>query len=372
MKRCPSLWQVEALRDGRLTNEEQERFAEHLRSCGECMREQQLFERLGDALRTLPTPHVDERTLRQRRQALLERAHQSRQKQAPEGRPRARRYALVGVVGAACVAGLTLSVVSFSPHSEPVVDEGPRVELEADEGAIYRRKQVSSATIVELEQGRVTLRVHRVSQAQRVLVQTPDGEVEDVGTVFAVAVQAQKTRLVQVYEGRVAVRLKDHTPFVLQAGESYGPIGDADPQVSPIHDEPPNSAFKEGGGSSGAVHEHRHRRHRPAGVVHPPAQEVHSEAAHAFSQAVARLERGDAPGAAALFHAFLLHYDDTAYAEDAAFLRVVALARAGETKEVRVAAAAYLKRYPSGFRAKDVERMLGDGGRPRAAPRTDE
>jgi hypothetical protein len=46
-------------------------------------------------------------------------------------------------------------------------------------------------------------------------------------------------------------------------------------------------------------------------------------------------------------------------AEDAAYLEVVALARAGRTAEARSAAQAYLSKFPHGFRRQESERFLG-------------
>ena len=45
------------------------------------------------------------------------------------------------------------------------------------------------------------------------------------------------------------------------------------------------------------------------------------------------------------------------HGEDAAYLRVIALQRAGDADAMHVAASDYLRAYPNGFRHKDVERL---------------
>src|SRR5216117_2722246 len=69
---CPRLFEVEALRDGRLTGAELVRFQGHLGACAVCEREARALQALAEALRS-PTNlgHPDELHVRRERTRLL-------------------------------------------------------------------------------------------------------------------------------------------------------------------------------------------------------------------------------------------------------------------------------------------------------------
>jgi TolA-binding protein len=64
-----------------------------------------------------------------------------------------------------------------------------------------------------------------------------------------------------------------------------------------------------------------------------------------------------AAGAAAAFASFLAKHPHDPRAEDAAYLRVIALQRSGDSGSVRWAAQEYLRRYPEGFRRAEMEAL---------------
>jgi outer membrane protein assembly factor BamD (BamD/ComL family) len=70
---------------------------------------------------------------------------------------------------------------------------------------------------------------------------------------------------------------------------------------------------------------------------------------------MAVLNSGNNTSAASLFGAFLGEHPRDPRAEDAAYLRVIALQRAGELRGMKRAAAEYLSRHPSGFRRAEIE-----------------
>src|SRR5258708_38227197 len=74
-----------------------------------------------------------------------------------------------------------------------------------------------------------------------------------------------------------------------------------------------------------------------------------------FFAAMAGLDAGDNVGAAAAFASFLVKHPRDPRAEDAAYLRVMALQRSGDDVGTKQAAKEYLRRYPSGFRHKEAE-----------------
>ncbi len=63
------------------------------------------------------------------------------------------------------------------------------------------------------------------------------------------------------------------------------------------------------------------------------------------------------PGATTGFADFLSRYPDHERAEDAAYLRIIALQRHGDHGSMQEAAQEYLRLYPSGFRYAEVERL---------------
>jgi outer membrane protein assembly factor BamD (BamD/ComL family) len=69
------------------------------------------------------------------------------------------------------------------------------------------------------------------------------------------------------------------------------------------------------------------------------------------------LRAGDGRQAAAAFTRFLVEHPRDPMAEDAAYLRIIALQRAGASADVKRAAEEYLQRFPTGFRRAEVEKL---------------
>jgi TolA-binding protein len=76
-----------------------------------------------------------------------------------------------------------------------------------------------------------------------------------------------------------------------------------------------------------------------------------------FRRAMDALDRGDNHEAATHFAAFRAQHPRDPRAEDAAYLRVIALQRSGDTDQMKEAALAYLRLYPAGFRNAEVEKL---------------
>lgn len=74
-----------------------------------------------------------------------------------------------------------------------------------------------------------------------------------------------------------------------------------------------------------------------------------------FRVAMAALARGDHAAAATRFASFLAQHPRDRRAEDAAYLRVIALQKAGDAGGMKQAALEYQRRYPNGFRRAEVE-----------------
>jgi TolA-binding protein len=76
-----------------------------------------------------------------------------------------------------------------------------------------------------------------------------------------------------------------------------------------------------------------------------------------FRAAVALLDAGAHRDAAAAFARFRAAHPRDPRAEDAAYLRVIALQRSGADDEARRAAQDYLGLYPAGFRRAEMEKL---------------
>jgi len=381
MTRCKRIWEVEAERDGRLTQEELESLGRHLTTCADCSAERHALRALGQRLRELPNSEPDELTLRRRRQELLARAHAEHVAVEGPARIRSARalWWLPGVVAALAL------VWWLRPTQEPAGQRGAAaselperavVVLTPDRGVQYERRIEATREVVAVRQGRMSLRIRRRPGDLALVLQTPDGEIEDIGTAFAVHVEDGKTRSVEVFEGRVVVRLNGRAPQEVLAAQTYRPYqgeiaaespstpqdapGAPPSEAAPLTTAEPESApAGPRRGPSSLAPSPRPRRSPPAQAasVDGPS-EASPSAAEAFSLAASRLESGDVGRGAVLLEQFLERFPRDPHAEDAAYLRVLALLRLDRPSDARAAAHAYLARFPKGFRARDVERVL--------------
>jgi TolA-binding protein len=78
-----------------------------------------------------------------------------------------------------------------------------------------------------------------------------------------------------------------------------------------------------------------------------------------FRAATAAFNGGDNVNAAARFNAFVTAHPRDPRAQDAAYLRILALQRSGNSAAMQQAARNYLSRYPGAFRRAEVEALAG-------------
>jgi hypothetical protein len=354
---CPETSAVEALRDGRLEQEPAETLRLHLANCAECTLEAVRLERLSEELAVLRGSEANPLRVAAGRRRLLDAA-----RQVDAGGKSAFMRA-TAVVLAACAAAV---IVWFGLGRLPFgKQEQAAVSSRASDGELavtvvpaarttWSRARVEATETLNLAEGKLAVQVTRHDPRQRLLVQLPDGELEDVGTVFTVEVQGGKTRAVAVTEGRVALRLRGRSELVLSAGESFQAPDESSPGASaaalgssePPRDTPgaPGAATKSGA------------RPSPAGDELPACP-----SASLFQDGVRAFKHGEFGAAASLLERFSAACGRSNHAEDAAYLRMVALARAGRTDAARAQARAYLERFPQGFRRKEAQRLAGDG-----------
>jgi FecR protein len=347
---CPRLFEVEALRDGRLTGAELSRFQSHLGMCAVCAAEAQALQALAQELRS-PTnfadADADELHVRRERTRLLA-AFDAGLMPAPR-RSVAKPW-FVSAVALALLSALAAGAFALWPARSvpalPALAKPPEaVTIRTDSSAHWSRRIENQVETVVLESGALSIRVdHSVSQ-RRLRVILPDGELEDIGTTFSVSADAGHTTRVTVQDGSVVLRLHGKPPLALGAGDAWSPP--QGPAAAPARSTAPLApALRAAKPTSSA----------PAASVDTPEPDPSAD----FRDAMSAFNGGDNARAAARFSAFLTEHPRDPHAEDAAYLRILALQRTGNSPATQQAARDYLARYPHGFRHAEVEATWHD------------
>lgn len=332
---CARVFEAEAARDGRLTGAARAHFEAHAAGCASCAQEARGLEELARALRKSGTAgETDELHVRRERTRLLAAFDASLIPRPREGH--AKRWLAFGLA-AAMLSGLLwlraraeVPAPSKGGPADVIVPAASLAKVEAEAGARWTRRIDDGFERIVLESGTLAVRVTHASPSRRLLVVLPDGELEDIGTVFTVTADAGHTTAVRVQEGRVVLRLRDQPPRQLVAGENWTPAPAPEKSAAP-----------------------------PLVPRAAPVAPRRADAAADFRVALSALNAAESARAAALFTAFLSEHPGDSRTEDAAYLRVIALQRAGKLAEMRSAAGAYLSRYPRGFRRAEVEPLAG-------------
>jgi hypothetical protein len=347
---CARLFEVEAMRDGRLHGAELASFGRHLTACAVCLREVQALEALGEALRAPPGDEAggDELHAQRERTRLL--AAFDRGLITPAHGRGARRRLLWPAVAAAAVVGL-LVFWRARPDAQPAPTAG--VVVRADHTAVWSRRSERRRQEIELRRGALWIKVDHAAGDGPLVVLLPDGELEDIGTTFTVSADGGRTTRVVVHEGRVLLRLRGRPPVAIDPGDTWTP--ETLPATAPLAPPPATTPPLAPPSPPRTA-----ARARPVSSRAPalPDPAVH------FRAAMAALDAGDNREAAAAFTAFLGRHPRDPRAEDAAYLRVIALQRLGAHAELQRAAAVYLRRHPAGFRRPEVERLTRNPASP--------
>lgn len=348
--RCPRLFEVEAVRDGRLSGTELARFRTHLTLCADCAREARSLDALGDALREGATSgDSDELRVRRERTRLLAAFDATLVPTLP--RPFAKRWRFAAAACAALGALAVVLVFAFglgktrpktpaaSATRVPVLPAREPVTVDADRRARFTRQTEANVERIILESGALSIHVERARSPRRLLLVLPDGELEDIGTTFSVSADGGHTTRVTVQEGSVVLRLRGSPTIVLAAGDAWTRAAPPDAPGSNASPLPAPSL----------------RAGKTAPGVQAPKAAVDNSAG--FRVAMAEFNAGNYAEAAQLFGTFITSHPGDARAEDAAYLRVLALQHGGNAGATRQAARDYLGRYPAGFRHAEVESL---------------
>ena len=349
---CPRLFEVEAARDGRLVGAELASFERHMSACSVCSREAQALEAPAAALRAASAGKRDELHVRRERTRLL--ASFDGELVVP-GR-RWGRWLLWPLPVAVLVVGV-LMFWRMRP-AEPV--RVASAVVRASSAAVWSERTEDHLDQVRLERGSLWIHVDHISrQARRLLVVLPDGELEDTGTTFSVSTEAGRTTRVEVQDGSVVLRVRGQLPVAIGPGGTWSPV----PTPAPAADGSSSStepAPAPGASPPSPIATSLARPSNSSSPVSlvPLASAVAPDPSDDFRAAMATFNGGDNAAAAAAFASFLAKHPRDPRAEDAAYLRVIALRRSGDDGAVKQAGAEYLRRYPAGFRHAEVETLL--------------
>lgn len=320
---CARTWEIEAARDGRVSDAAKAALDRHVEQCSICREEMDYLEGVSRALGELGAPDVNDIALRRLRQRILRRADaELAGRSVPPARPRRTPFVVAPIALAAALVALlfwsrwTNSVMSPSP----AVVATTTVDATGDGDARWSKHTEGETERVDLSDGTLRLRVRKAPNGRKVVVRVPDGEIEDLGTIFHVVVRDGVTRRVAVEEGRVTIRLTNAAPITIGSGQTWE------------RSEPPTAMAT-----------------APPVVLTPSA----SPASSVLSTPAVRQRPTAPPKEASSALAVPAHGDE----EDAAYLRAVRLVREGRESEARDAARDYLRRFPDGFRREEMGRI---------------
>lgn len=323
---CARSWEVEAVRDGRLRGNDADSLRRHLQTCAACQREETALDALHHGLAELPRPRLDALAGRRIRQRVLTDHNAWLLRQDRGAAPWRRPRPWVLAASLVALAGAGWWQRSRGTDAALLVARPPLVDVVASAGALWSRKATAHEVRVTLERGELRLGITRDNPKDRVLVVVPDGEIEDFGTVFRVAASAGSTDSVHVEQGSVVMRLRDHAPLRLTAGQAWQrdegePVSAASaaPSAAPSAALVPQASSSPRGEPEGRRHTMSRTRAQPLEAAPPSSSDVAG-----------------------------------ARAEDDAYLHLIELVRQGRGEEARTAAKDYLLRFPNGFRRIEV------------------
>jgi len=353
---CARLFEAEAMRDGRLTGDQLTSFARHTTGCAACRREVQAFEALADVLRVEAgggAPADELHHLRERTRLI---AAFDATLVAPDRRRPAWRWGW-GAAAALVLMAAAGAVLRGRGPDGPKTGPIPAVIVQASAATAWTKSSEGARDRIVLERGDLWIRVDHSRQETRLVVALPDGELEDTGTTFTVSAAEGRTTRVAVQEGSVSLRLTGRPAVTIGGGQTWRAA--PSPSVLPVPattarvPAPAERRPRDPLHASPAPITLARRDAAPTAAAVPAAGE--SNAAVDFRAAVAVLDGGDNREAAAAFGRFLMKHAHDPRAEDAAYLRVVALRRAGAAEEARRFAQTYLQLFPRGFRRTEIE-----------------
>jgi ferric-dicitrate binding protein FerR (iron transport regulator) len=351
---CQRKWQVEAVRDGRLQRKDRDTALRHRATCAECSREDRELVALRHDMSCLLELARDPMTAGRSRQRLIAALNRSiLEPPIAESSLRA-AFALALAIAAFVVGGFVIGHKVTQTQTGATEAAGSVVEVRAEAGARWSERTSRELDQVNLWEGAAAFTVH-LHKRRRVVIQLPDGEVEDIGTVFEIRVSEQHTRRISVSRGRISVRLRGRHPFTLGAGEAWEPDETQNQAVrasAAPSSAPSLAAVTTASGVASRSSKVAVRRRAPVG----PEKESKPASPPEGSRPELRMQNSGSDGA-----------------EDDAYLQILKALKRQSYVEARDLARDYVLQFPNGFRRVEAlniaMRRSGDAGDTRGSVR---
>jgi TolA-binding protein len=387
---CEQSALVEAWQDGRLGVQERASLERHFTSCSACTEQRRLLGTIRDSIRE-PIPEATPLAHQRARGALLRRAADLG---ANAHLDRGMRGRLATFAVAAAFVFIALGVGwSWGRSSAPVATVSARPAVATMETSIvpandarFERARSGGLDTVTLSSGTLAISAGAPKSGERFLVKTEDAELESKDSAFRVDADNGKIRSVVVERGMVDVRYAGFVA-VIPAGGSWHA---SDAKTASLTEAPAPAPQATSGGAApdSAQHDAAHDATTPAPpkssasvafaeparpsaragnapheatavavlpsastqatVLPPPAPR------NDFSNAMRALERGEYDAAANTLTEFATAHPNDARADDAEYMRAIALQRAGRTDDAIAAARAYLAKWPQGSHRREA------------------
>ena len=273
------------------------------------------------------------------------------------------RWPAIGVAAAALIVWIARGHLHDArPRSHAIVH--------ARTGTAFVMSSAPPDETLRLRSGTVEVQVDPLGPGERFRVVTADGEVEVRGTAFTVTANDDRLADVSVAHGRVEVRPHNGAPTLLGPGQAWRPERTAVRPSAPA--APPVVAPPIGPAAVVAQAPLPRRRVRTVAVADPPAAAnlragpTPQEAL--YDDAWDAMRAGDFTKAAARFTSVVGAAPRGPLADEGAFWRAVATARAGHAAQAIDLFHEMIDRYPTSARRGEAAAMLGwlliDAGRP--------
>ena len=348
---------VEAKRDGRLHDRELSSIDRHLATCASCAALARDLDQVRVLLRSPVQAPKPLEIQRGRLKLLREAALLSPSPPAVKGRGRPRFTVALTLVGAAALLLiLQLRSTEHSNAAPQASSTSPGVPVRTvttvvPEGeARFVRATDRGTEIVTLESGAIDLSVRHLSAGERFFVKTGDAEVEVRGTVFRVEAADNRLQSVAVVEGKVEVRFSGRA-VLLTADERWDRPAEAPPNAPSTVPVEAAAAASARAMPVAATAKRGPASPRSAVAAKPPSED-------GFIEGMGMMERGDYGAASRHLEAFSKSNTSDDRAEDAAFLVILALQRAGRGAEAVAAARRYLGTYSAGYRRAEAQAIV--------------
>jgi TolA-binding protein len=361
---CVRLWEVDAIREGRLSAKDAEATARHVRVCPTCSAVVLRNQRLRELATSLPSKEPGELELRRVRARIL--------RDAANGAERALagRWALWGACLAVTLVAVLVvrhhvrvgstSVGAAAPRTSPALAEASSVRFAGlvapSDGARWAQAREGMTERVRLETGSLLIHVRHQNQDERFIVVLPDGELEVRGTTFEVTSNVRATERVHVEEGIVTLRIGENDPIVLAAGATWKATAPSPSQVAGDARSAPSGAP--------ATRPRTLANGAPA-MAGGRAPGAVDDGTDAYNEAVGLMANHRFADAAEAFRDFAATHPSATQVEDASFLEAIALARTGRTYAAALAAERHLKRFPRSFHRKQAAILIARAARDR-------